>query len=100
MVMADYMPRIADQELNKRLSRTGAVVIEGPKACGKTETARQLAKSEFLLDINNNAELARLAPNIALEGATPRLLDEYQVAPSLWKFDAKLTTEATTASSS
>ncbi len=82
--MSSYMPRIVDQELLQRLGRAGAVVIEGPKACGKTETARQVAKSELLLDIDNNVETARLVPDIVLEGPTPRLLDEYQLEPTLW----------------
>jgi len=47
-----YLPRIADKELIDKLASTGAVVIEGPKACGKTETARQIAASEVLLDVD------------------------------------------------
>ncbi len=82
--MSRYMSRIVDHELTERLGRAGAVVIEGPKACGKTETARQVANSEVLLDMDDNAQKARLVPSLLLEGTTPRLLDEYQLEPALW----------------
>ena len=54
-----YVPRIVDAELSARLNANGAVVIEGPKACGKTETARQQAASEVLLDIDVAAQQQR-----------------------------------------
>lgn len=80
-----YLPRIVDAELQARLQRAGAVVIEGPKACGKTETARQVAASEVLLDIDESMrEAARIAPALVLAGAVPRLLDEWQIEPALW----------------
>ena len=80
-----YLPRIVDTELHERLTRAGAVVIEGPRACGKTETARQAAASEVLLDIDTSMrEAASIAPELVLAGPTPRLLDEWQLEPSLW----------------
>lgn len=80
-----YSPRIADRELQSRLERIGAVVIEGPKACGKTETAKQLAASEVRLDVDAGARAALAAdPQVVLAGATPRLIDEWQVEPSVW----------------
>ena len=80
-----YRPRIADAELATRLASTGAVVIEGPKACGKTETARQLAASEVLLDIDDNARQAlAIEPKLVLDGKTPRLIDEWQIEPAIW----------------
>ncbi len=80
-----YLPRIADGELKARLRVTGAVVIEGPKACGKTATARQVAASEVLLDVDEQARAAaRLEASLVLEGATPRLIDEWQIEPSIW----------------
>ncbi len=80
-----YQARIADEELVERLSATGAVVVEGPKACGKTATARQIAASEVLLDIDANArEAAAVDPRLILDGATPRLIDEWQLEPSIW----------------
>jgi len=80
-----YTSRIADGELRRKLSGTGAVLIEGPKACGKTETARQIAASEVLLDVDLAARRAlAIDPSLVLEGPTPRLLDEWQVEPTIW----------------
>lgn len=80
-----YLPRIVEMELDERLAAIGAVVMEGPKACGKTATARQKAASEVLLDTDRNArELASVDPTTALAGATPRLIDEWQLEPSIW----------------
>jgi uncharacterized protein len=83
--MPSYVPRIADAELSAQLATNGAVVIEGPKACGKTETARQQAASEVLLDIDTAAQrAAEIDPALVLVGDTPRLLDEWQVVPAVW----------------
>ena len=80
-----YQPRVVDRELRVRLEATGAVVIEGPKACGKTETARQVARSEVLLDVDANARAAAaVAPDTILAGAVPRLIDEWQIEPAIW----------------
>jgi len=80
-----YFPRVADSELDQRLRSSGAVLVEGAKACGKTETARQQAKSEVLLDVDRKArEAAELNPSLILAGETPRLIDEWQVEPSIW----------------
>jgi predicted AAA+ superfamily ATPase len=80
-----YRPRIVDAELVARLKATGAVVIEGPKACGKTATARQIAASEALLDVDPTArEAVAVDPALVLEGATPRLIDEWQLEPAVW----------------
>jgi predicted AAA+ superfamily ATPase len=80
-----YTPRIADSELKKRLEAAGAVLIEGPKACGKTETARQAARSEVLLDIDRDArDAAELNPGLVLNGDVPRLIDEWQLEPEIW----------------
>lgn len=63
----------------------GAVVIEGPKASGKTETARRLAASEVRLDVDQNARrAAQLDPSLILEGDAPRLIDEWQIEPEIW----------------
>lgn len=83
--MVAYRPRVMDAELADRLLSAGAVVIQGPKACGKTETARRVAKSAVFLDIDANArQAATLAPERVLEGETPRLIDEWQLAPEIW----------------
>ena len=80
-----YRARIADRELVRRLDANGAVVIEGVKACGKTATARQVAASEVLLDSDENARRAlAVDPALVLEGAVPRLLDEWQIEPAIW----------------
>jgi MoxR-like ATPase len=64
---------VVDDELRTRLESAGAVLIEGPKACGKTETARQFAASEVLLDVDQNARAAvALNPALVLNGETPR----------------------------
>ena len=80
-----YTPRVADAELRRRLQAAGAVLIEGPKACGKTETARQVARSEVRLDVDDEARAAAaLNPDLILPGNTPRLIDEWQVEPKIW----------------
>ena len=80
-----YIRRIVDIELRRRLGSVGAVVIEGPKACGKTATARQIAASEVLLDVDLNARRAvSVDPGLVLSGDTPRLIDEWQMEPDLW----------------
>ncbi len=74
-----------DRELGARLSAVGAIVIEGPRACGKTATARQVAASEVLLDVDAQARQAiAIDPALVLEGATPRLIDEWQIEPTIW----------------
>ena len=74
--------------LSRRLKGIGAVLIQGPKWCGKTTTAEQQAKSVVYMDdpeyMEQNVELARLSPKKLLAGATPRLIDEWQLAPQLW----------------
>ena len=83
--MTRYFPRIADAELANRLAAAGAVLIEGPRACGKTETARRQAASEVLLDIDENARRAMdIDPGLVLAGDAPRLIDEWQVDPRIW----------------
>jgi predicted AAA+ superfamily ATPase len=90
----DYRPRIVDSELDRRLSAAGAVVIEGPKACGKTATARNLAASEVLLDIDANARQAlAIDPRLVLDGDTPRLIDEWQVEPTIWNHIRRMVDE-------
>ncbi|KQB86905.1 ATP-binding protein [Corynebacterium lowii] len=84
----DYLPRIADARLAQALATSGAVQVKGPKWCGKTETALQQASSViYLQDPDYSASYLALAdakPSKLLEGATPRLIDEWQMAPQLW----------------
>ncbi len=84
----NYMPRIADGELAEKLDRMSAVLVRGPKWCGKTSTCMQLAKSELWLrdpdTYASSMEAASIQPSLLLRGERPRLLDEWQVAPVLW----------------
>ena len=86
--MDTYKPRIADQMLAARLRRKGAVLIEGPKWCGKTTTAEQKSASVlYMADPmrkEQNIQAAKINVKQLLTGDTPRLLDEWQIAPSLW----------------
>ena len=86
--MKEYRQRIADTLLKDKLEAFGAVLIEGPKWCGKTTTAEQQAKSVLYMaepsHLNQNKEIARLSPDFLLKGNTPRLIDEWQEAPQLW----------------
>ncbi len=80
-----YHPRIVDTELSERLASRGGVVIEGPKACGKTSTAMQRAASFVRLDVDASARLAaETDAQLVLDGAAPRLIDEWQAVPALW----------------
>ncbi len=83
-----YLNRIVDEELNQALLSAGAVLIEGPKWCGKTSTAKQASKSEIYLQDPDNSKnylaIADTKPSLLLQGNTPRLIDEWQMAPVLW----------------
>lgn len=83
-VMA-YLPRVVDPRIDRLLSAMGGVVLEGPRACGKTSTGLEHARSSVRLDASPAAiELAELDPAGLLAGPVPRLIDEWQLAPSLW----------------
>lgn len=86
--MKEYKSRIADEILKRKLKGKGAVLIEGPKWCGKTTTAEQVAKSILYMEDPEqkaqNLTMAELSPKRLLQGETPRLIDEWQIAPKLW----------------
>lgn len=86
--MKKYKQRIADRVLVRKLEGKGAVLIEGPKWCGKTTTAEQVANSILYMadpeTLEQNLQLAQVMPKKLLQGNTPRLIDEWQVAPGLW----------------
>jgi predicted AAA+ superfamily ATPase len=83
--MAEYISRVADALLGRALEAVGGVVIEGPRFCGKTTTARQQAKSSVEFDKDfGMLTIAQSDPAEVLKGNTPRLLDEWQLAPALW----------------
>lgn len=88
MERKDYKPRLIDKRLNEFLTAFGAVVVEGPKWCGKTWTSSQHSNSEFFIGSAEgnfqNKRLAEMAPEIVLIGDTPRMLDEWQEVPLLW----------------
>jgi hypothetical protein len=88
MAKAEYKPRVVDAILQKKLQGMGAVLIEGPKWCGKTTTAEQYANSVLYMDDPSfkqaNLTTASINPGLLLNGATPRLIDEWQIAPQLW----------------
>lgn len=83
-----YKKRVLDEILRFRLESKGAVLITGPKWSGKTTTAKQVAKSvlnmQDPMQKEQNLLMARLNPLQLLEGETPRLIDEWQIAPTLW----------------
>lgn len=86
--MKKYRTRIADTILKQKLEGKGAVLIEGPKWCGKTTTAEQIAGSILYMDEpekkEQNIVMADMNPKRLLQGAVPRLIDEWQLAPKLW----------------
>lgn len=86
--MKKYKARVVDEILKKRLSGKGAVLIEGPKWCGKTTTAEQIAGSILYMadpeKEKQNLTMAEINPRRLLNGQTPRLIDEWQIAPKLW----------------
>ena len=80
-----YLPRIIDAELADLLQASGAVLIEGARAVGKTVAAMQAAASQVLLDVDANARrMASIDPAAVLAGDTPRLIDEWQLEPAIW----------------
>ncbi|MDR2679819.1 MAG: DUF4143 domain-containing protein [Tannerella sp.] len=84
----NYLPRVCDSELQEALAAMGAVLIEGAKWCGKTSTAANIARSTLFMQDPDNArsyqQIADTKPSLLLKGETPRLLDEWQMAPALW----------------
>lgn len=86
--MKIYRKRIADEILKRKLEGKGVVLIEGPKWCGKTTTAEQVASSILYMDNpekkEQNINMSEVNPKRLLKGETPRLIDEWQIAPKLW----------------
>lgn len=86
--MVKYKQRIADRHLERKVLGKGAVLIEGPKWCGKTTTAKQLAKSVLDLGdasvLKQSTQMIEISPGSLLEGTTPRLIDEWQALPPIW----------------
>lgn len=86
--MTTYKPRIADRLLQEKLCYIGSVLVEGPKACGKSTTAAHHARSIVYMDdpalMEQNIMYAQSNVHRLLQGDTPRLIDEWQIAPNLW----------------
>ena len=86
--MKEYKKRIVDEMLLKKLKGKGAVLIQGPKWCGKTTTAEQISNSILYMaksdEQEQNKVLAEINPSLLLAGDVPRLIDEWQIAPKLW----------------
>ena len=86
--MKAYKKRIADEVIKKKLKGKGAVLVEGAKWCGKTTTSEELSGSVLYMskpdNMKQNLMLAEINPSLLLEGETPRLIDEWQIAPKLW----------------
>ena len=84
----EYKSRLVDSIIAEKLRLFGAVVIIGPKWCGKTTTAEQFCKSAIYMQDPDNSkryhEIASLHMSLLLEGENPRLIDEWQVMPSIW----------------
>lgn len=82
-----YIKRIIEEDLQEKLSASGAVLIKGPKSCGKTETAKQFAKSLLEMDRDKQVPVMMATnPQLLLAGATPRLIDEWQEQPEIWNY--------------
>ena len=82
-----YFERFADRLLAERLRSSGAVLIEGAKGCGKTETAKQVSASVVRFDADEQVRIKmEIDPKSVLAGDTPRLLDEWQEYPQIWSF--------------
>lgn len=82
-----YIKRLIENDLIRKMSASGAVLIKGPKSCGKTETASQYAKSILRMDRDPQVSvIMKTNPQLLLEGETPRLIDEWQEQPEIWNY--------------
>lgn len=82
--MKDYIPRLAENSLKRKLKSSGCVVVSGPKFCGKSTLCEEFAKSVTTLKTTNDIEIANADPYSALKGDNPHLIDEWQKAPEIW----------------
>lgn len=82
--MGRYLKRIVESQIERKMKSSGAVLIAGPKFCGKTTTATQFAKSIKKLSTESAIALARMEPRATLDGEKPRLIDEWQAVPQIW----------------
>lgn len=82
--MDNYRPRYIESQIERLLKSSSAVLVAGPKFCGKTTTCLRMSKSNVRLTTRRNIELARMEPHNTLLGEQPRLIDEWQTVPELW----------------
>lgn len=79
-----YYKRLIEKEIERKLQSSGAVLVAGPKFCGKTTTCMKYQKSFVKLNTKQAIAMARMNPRGVLDGETPRLIDEWQKAPDIW----------------
>lgn len=82
--MKEYLKRYIERDIERKLKSSGAVVVCGPKFCGKTTTSSLFAKSTLKLNTSQAINIARMEPRLTLVGETPRLIDEWQTVPDIW----------------
>ena len=82
--LAKYYERLIEKSIERKMKSSGAVVVEGPKFCGKTTTALRYAKSNIRLNTSHSIELAKLETRNVLKGETPRVIDEWQTVPEIF----------------
>lgn len=83
----NYLERLIESDLKTKISASGAVLIKGPKSCGKTETAKRYAKSVLRMDQDPQVSVMMATnPQLLLEGETPRLIDEWKEQPEIWNY--------------
>ena len=79
-----YYPRLIESKIERTLRTSGAIVVAGPKFCGKTTTCMKYQKSYIKLNTKQSIELASMNPAMVLNGDKPRLIDEWQKVPDIW----------------
>ncbi|MBO6119890.1 MAG: ATP-binding protein [Lachnospiraceae bacterium] len=79
-----YFKRLIENQISEKLKYSGAILIAGPKFCGKTTTSELFAKSKVKLITDQDIELAKINDNFVFQGSSPRLIDEWQVIPDIW----------------
>jgi predicted AAA+ superfamily ATPase len=83
--MKAYYSRLVEKQIKESLDAMGAVLVQGPRAVGKSTTARRLSKSYISIDESIALiEMAKISPEVILKGDTPRFIDEWQLAPPIW----------------
>lgn len=86
-LIMNYVKRLIEDDILAKLSASGAVLIIGPKSCGKTATANQYANSVVEMDRDKQVDaIMATSPQLLLRGETPRLIDEWQVYPEIWNY--------------